>query len=133
MKSVLLAVVAIALAGSVTGCGIIFGPDQSVILAVETIDAPTTVGPAASFTAVLTVVTGGCRQFDRIEVRRNASSATVTAWGTDGSIGRDDIVCPADFRTELHSVRFEPPFAGTFNISVNRGRLAPLQTTVQVQ
>jgi hypothetical protein len=134
MKSVLLGVAAFALAGSVGGCRAIFGPDQSVVLNVEKIEVPATIASGAAFTAVFTVTTGGCLNFDRFEIRnRSASMVSVTAWGEDTSIGRDDVLCTADVRSEPHSVTFHPPFASTFTISVGRGRTAPLQATVQVQ
>jgi hypothetical protein len=110
-----------------------FGPNQSIILGVSQLDAPASVAANAPISVVLTVVTGGCRSFDRIEARRDASSATLTAWGTDGSIGRKDIMCPADIRSEPHSYQINPSFTNPFTITVDRGRVSPLIAVVQVQ
>ena len=110
-----------------------FAPDQSVTLDVSKIDAPMTVATGTSITVVLTVTTGGCKSFDHIQVNRDASGAYVTVWGRDGAKGRTDVACPANIVLEPHSYQFDPPFTNSFTIQVDRGRLAPLQTTVQVQ
>jgi hypothetical protein len=110
-----------------------FAPDQSIILEVSQLDAPASVAANAPLSVVLTVVTGGCRRFDRIEARRDASSATLTAWGTDGSIGRKDVLCTSDIRYEPHTYQFNPSFTNPFTITVNPGGINPLIATVQVQ
>jgi hypothetical protein len=108
--------------------------DQSVILSVSELNAPATVTPGARFSVVLTVQTGGCLSFDRIvETFRDASGATLTAWGTDGSKGRKNVACPADVRYEPHSYELSPPFSNPFKVTVGRGRVSPLQAVVQVQ
>jgi hypothetical protein len=108
-------------------------PDQSVLLGVSKIDAPATVAPGTAITVVLTVTTGGCVSFDHVDVNRDASSAFMIVWGHDAAKGRNDIACTADIREEPHSYQFSPPFANSFAIQVARGRLSPLQATVQVQ
>jgi hypothetical protein len=110
-----------------------FAPDQSVTLDVGKIAAPTTVAAGTPITVVLTVTTGGCLSFDHIQVNRDASSAYVTVWGRDGAKGRSGVACPANLVLEPHSYQFDPPFANAFAIQVDRGRLPPLQATVQVQ
>ena len=107
--------------------------DQSVVLDVSDLKAPAAVTATSPIDVVLTVVTGGCLSFDRIAVERSGSAAQVTVWGKDSSKGRRDVACPADIRFEPHNYRFEPPFTGNFEITVNRGRLSPLMATVQVQ
>jgi hypothetical protein len=110
-----------------------FAPDQSVTLDVSKIAAPTTVANGSPITVVLTVTLGACLSFDHIQVNRDASGAYVTVWGRDGAKGRTGVACPAILILEPHSYQFDPPFANSFSIQVDRGRLAPLQTTVQVQ
>jgi hypothetical protein len=129
MRSISFGVVALAL---VAGCGLT-DPDQSVILGVSNLDAPTTVASGSTITAVLTVNLGGCLSFDHIQVTRDASGANVTVWGNDASIGNKGIVCTSDFKVESRSVQFDPPFANAFTIEVNQGRLGPLMAVVQVQ
>jgi hypothetical protein len=123
----------LVLAFSVSGCSRIFGPNQSVVLHVSEIDAPATIAPGSTLSVTLHVTTGGCRRFDRIETSRVVAGASVTVWGHDSSIGRDDIMCPADLRTEPHTLVFNPPFGSTFTIAVNQGETAPITETVEVR
>jgi len=111
----------------------LFTPDQSVILGVSKIDAPTSVASGNPIPVALTVVSGGCRSFDHIEVTRDLVGANMTAWGHDSSIGRKDVACTADIVIQSHSVQLEPPFSSSLTIEVNQGRLAPLTAVVQVQ
>jgi hypothetical protein len=128
-----LSVLGVTLAFSISGCSGIFGADQSVILQVSEIDAPATIAPGSPLSVVLKVTTGGCLRFDRIEMTRVASGANVTVWGDDSSIGRNDIVCTSDIRTESHTMVFNPPFGSTFTISVYHGRLPGISETVEVR
>ena len=132
MKPFLSAIV-FAVAAAIWGCRNPFAPDQSVVLDVTQLDAPTTISTGSPLSVVLTVVTGGCKSFDHIEAQRQAASASLTAWGRDGAKGRKDIMCPDNIVYEPHSYRFEPPFQSPFTVTVNRGRLSPLIATVQVQ
>ena len=132
MKPFLSAIV-FAVAAAIGGCRNPFAPDQSVVLDVTQLDAPTTISTGSPLSVVLTVVTGGCKSFDHIEAQRQAASASLTAWGRDGAKGRKDIMCPDNIVYEPHSYRFEPPFQSPFTVTVNRGRLSPLIATVQVQ
>lgn len=134
MKRVLLGFGALSLL--VPAIGACFNPfaDQSVVLGVSELSAPASVSPGNRFSVVLTVQTGGCLKFDRIvEELRDASGATLTAWGTDGSKGRNDVVCTGEVRFEPHSYELSPPFSNPFRITVSRGRVSPLQASVQVQ
>lgn len=118
---------------AVGGCAGIFGPDQSVILQVSEIDAPASISAGSPLSVVLKVTTGGCRRFDRIEMTRVTTGANVTVWGDDSSIGRKDIMCPADMRTESHTMVFTPPFQSTFTISVYHGRMPGIARTVEIR
>lgn len=120
------------LVGAAVACNP-FAPDQSVVLGVTKIDAPATVASGTAITIVLTVTTGGCLSFDHIDVSRNASSANMTVWGRDATIGRKGVVCTLVGVSDAHSYQFDPPFSSSFTIQVNQGRLAPLQAVVQVQ
>jgi len=131
MKSVSSVVVG-SLVIALAGCNP-FAPDQSVVLGVSQLDAPTAISSSDNLPVALTVTVGGCLSFDRIEVTRDLSGASFTAWGRDASKGRKDVMCPADVRAELHSYTLVPPFANPFSIQVQRGRLSPLTTTVQVK
>ena len=110
-----------------------FAPDQSVELSVTKLDAPATISSGNPLTVVLTVTTGGCVSFDRITVERNASGASMTAWGRDAAKGDKNVMCPQNIVSEPHSYQFDPPFQNPFTVQVSRGRLSPLIATVQVQ
>ena len=110
-----------------------FAPDQSVILGVTRLEAPATIPAGSPLTVVVTVETGGCRTFDHFSVERQASVASIVAWGRDAAQGRNDVACPADIRLEPHSYQFDPPFQNSFMILVYREGLDPLTATVQVK
>jgi hypothetical protein len=132
MRRVLFGLVVAGLAAAPLGCNP-FASNQSVVLLVDQLDAPASISAGSPLTVVLTVVVGGCTTFERITVQRNASGATMTAWGRDGAKGRD-LVCTDDARPEPHSYQFDPPFQNSFTVQVPRERgLSTLSTTVQVQ
>ncbi|MGH7652454.1 MAG: hypothetical protein ACREMS_11515 [Gemmatimonadaceae bacterium] len=108
-------------------------PDQSIALDVSKVDVPSSVTAGSAFDVVLTVTLGGCLSFDRIDVVRSATAANFTVWGRDASKGRKGVMCPENLVLEPHTYRVQPPFSGPFTVWVNRGRLAPLIGTVQVQ
>ena len=132
MRTVLLSLAALVF---LVGCDSSnpFATDQSVTLDVSRLDAPATVANGTPIAVVLTVTTGGCVSFDHIEVNRDLGGAQVTVWGHDAAKGRKGIACTANIVFEPHSYQFDPPFANSFTIQVDRGRMAPLQTTVQIQ
>jgi len=109
-----------------------FAPDQSVTLGVSQLDAPAAIASGDELPVTLTVTVGGCLSFDRVEVTRDLSGASFTVWGRDAAKGRKDVSCPTDIRSEPHSYTLLPPYANPFSIQVQRGRLGPLTTTVQV-
>ena len=122
-----------AAALSIAGCRNPFAPDAAVILDVSKLEAPASVSAGATIPVVVTVVTGGCRSFDYIDVDRTASGASITVWGRDAALGKKNVACPADIRFEPHSLTFDPPFGATFNVAVQRGAFNPLTATVQIQ
>lgn len=133
-RPILAGFAALAIVAGAVACDNPFSsPDQSVTLDVSKIDAPTTVATGTAITVVLTVTTGGCMSFDHIDVNRDASGAYMTVWGRDAAKGRKGVECPGNIVFEPHSYQFDPPFANSFTVEVDRGRLSPLQATVQLQ
>ncbi|HJQ09684.1 MAG TPA: hypothetical protein VJ840_01510 [Gemmatimonadaceae bacterium] len=110
-----------------------FASDPVVMLDVTELTAPSTIAATSALDIVLTVIVNGCQRFDRIQVVGYASGATLTVWGPDASVDNKDVVCPTVIKSEPHGYRFNPPFSGTFDITVDRGRLSPLRATVQIQ
>jgi hypothetical protein len=110
-----------------------------VVLQVSQLTVPPSVAAGSSFGVNLTVGVGGCLVFDHIEVRKSASDILLTVWGTDVSgvpvsvpPGVGDLACAAP-KTEVRSVTVQAGSPGTLTLVVERGRLSPLTTTVQVQ
>jgi len=131
MKTVLCVGVVAGLV-ALTGCNV-FDPDHTVILSVPKIDAPATVTAGTSFTVTVTVQTGGCRSFSRLEVQKFTTAVRVVPWGTDASVGNKNVLCPANIIDEPHEIRIDPPFSGPYEVTVEQGRLAPVRATIQVQ
>ena len=132
MKRVLFGLAVVGLAAAPLGCNP-FAADQSVVLLVDQLDAPASISAGSPLTVVLTVVVGGCKVFDRIAVQRNASGATMIAYGRDVAKGKD-LACTQQALPEAHSYQFDPPFQNQFTVQVQREMgLSPLTATVQVQ
>jgi hypothetical protein len=131
MKRFLSVMVVVGLAAAPLGCNP-FAENQSVVLLVDQIDAPATVSAGSPVTVVLTVIVGGCKTFERFAVVRDASGASMIAFGRNGAIG-NDVSCTDNAVPESHSYRFDPPIQDPFTIRVQREGLEPLTATVQVQ
>lgn len=111
------------------GCMNMLLPEKIVTLNVEKVDAPSTVASTSPLDVVLTVNRGACQTYDRIDARRRGSGVTLTVVGKDPQKGCTDLGI-----MEAHTYRIAPPLpAGMFTITVNRGDLSPLMTTVAVQ
>ncbi|HYU51506.1 MAG TPA: hypothetical protein VEK37_01120 [Gemmatimonadaceae bacterium] len=132
MKAAWLVVCLAVVFASAVGCNP-FAPNQSVILPVTKVEAPATAGTGSAFSVTLTVQTGGCTRFDRIDVQKVAAGARMIPWGTNASIGHKNVSCPDDIRYEPHTVQLDPPFADPFTITVEQGDSAPITTVVRIQ
>lgn len=109
--SIVLALCAMALACSEFG-----GPRRSIVLSVSEIAAPSELEAGAELVATITVVTGGCKAFDRFVTTRTGDRLTVEARGWDASRGQ---VCPTDVRYEAREYRASAP-GGTALVLVIR-------------
>jgi hypothetical protein len=132
MKYVLSGILVVALAAVPLACNP-FAPDQSVVLEVESLDAPASISPGAQLTVVLTVTTGGCTVFDHIAVLRGTSGAQLAALGLNTAKGKTNYSCTADIRSDPHSFTLDPPFQSPFTVQVNRPTSPPLVATVLVE
>jgi hypothetical protein len=131
MRRIAVEIIVIAF-GGLAACNP-FAPDQSVVLEVESLDAPATISPGAQLTVVLTVTTGGCTVFDHIAVLRGTSGAQLAAIGLNTAKGKTNYSCPADIRSDPHSYTLDPPFQSPFTVQVNRPTSPPLVATVLVE
>lgn len=133
MKTRLSAAVGACLLLGLYGCNP-FEPNDNVLLPVTKVEAPATAAANAAFTVTVTVVTGGCTTFNRIDVQRFDQGARLIPLGTNTSIRNKDVNCPANVQEEPHDVQLDPPFSNPFQIYVEQGfAAAPVTTTVQIQ
>jgi hypothetical protein len=132
MKYVLSGMAVVALLAVPLACNP-FAPDQSVVLEVESLDAPATISPGAQLTVVLTVTTGGCTVFDHIAVLRGPSGAQLAAMGLNTAKGKTNYSCPAYIRSDPHSYTLDPPLQSPFTVQVNRPTSPPIVATVLVE
>jgi hypothetical protein len=124
MKLVSLGLALLTVAVSPLGCRNPFA-DQSVVLAVSNLDAPFAAVPGTPVTVRLTVTANGCERFDHISQIRVNSQIVLTSVGTNAALGRKDIMCPASFTIEVHSVVIEEPPPPPFTVVVIQPRGAP--------
>lgn len=110
-----------------------FSPDQTKILTASRLEAPATTSANAPFNVIVTVTTGGCVSFDRIEVQKISAVARLIPWGKDAAVGHRDISCPANVTDTPHTIQLDPPFSNPFQVVVEQGANPPLTATVQVQ
>jgi hypothetical protein len=133
MKTGLSAILGASLLLGAGACSLM-EPNDNVVLAVTNLAAPTTASPNTPFTVTLTLVTGGCTTFNRIDVQRFAGGVRLIPLGTNASIRHNDVSCPADIREEPHDVQLDPPFANPFQVYVEQGLAGdPVTATVQIQ
>ena len=131
MRRILIGTLAISLVG-LMACNP-FGPDQSVMLEVDGLNVPSSIGPGSSLTVGMSVQTGGCTIFDHIAVLRRESSAHFVALGRNTAKGRPNVTCPAFVRSDVHTYTLDPPFESPFTVTVRSESLPPLSATVTVQ
>ena len=91
------ALTALTVAAVLSGCDSV-GPPELIVLPITRLDAPATVAQGATLVTQLTVQSGGCDDFDRLHVTREAGQVTITAIGLDRS--RPDALCTADIRVQ---------------------------------
>jgi hypothetical protein len=124
MKPVSLGLALLTVALSPLSCRNPFA-DESVVLGVSNLDAPFAAVAGTAVTVVLTVGVNGCERFDHVGQIRLDSVVVLTAVGTNAALNRKDIMCPASFTTEVHSVIIEEPPPPPFTVAVIQPRGAP--------
>jgi hypothetical protein len=132
MRTSLSGVVGVCLVFGLGSCNP-FDLNDNVLLAVTKLDVPPTASAAASFTVTLTVTTGGCTSFNRIDVQRFENGVRLIPLGTNSSIRNKDVVCLDILKEEPHDVQVDPPFTNPFTIFVEQGVQPDVTATVQIQ
>ena len=132
MKSVLSGIVGSCLLLAGIACNPL-DLNDNVLLAVTKLDAPTTAVATEPFTVTLTLVTGGCTTFNRIDVQRFDQGVRLIPLGTNSSVRHEDVVCTQDLKEEPHDVQIDPPFTNPYTVYVEQGSQPAVTATVQVQ
>jgi hypothetical protein len=107
--------------------------NDNVLLQVSKLDVPATASSTVPFTVTLTLVTGGCKSFNRIDVQHFQAGVRLIPLGTDASIRNNDVTCPADFKEEPHDVQLDPPFTNPYTVYVEQGDQPAVTASVQIQ
>lgn len=107
--------------------------NDNVLLAVTKLEAPAAASPTAPFTVTLTLVTGGCTSFNRIDVQHFEQGVRLIPLGTNSSIRHKDVVCLDVLKEEPHDVQLEPPFTNPYTVFVEQGVQPDVTATVQIQ
>jgi len=132
MKSALSGFVVTCLLAGFGACNP-FDLNDNVLLALTKLDAPATASSTAPFTVTLTLVTGGCTSFNRIDVQHFDDGVRLIPLGTNASIRNKDITCPDILKEEPHDVELEPPFTNPYTVFVEQGDQPDVTATVQIQ
>lgn len=110
-------------------CGSVSDPGPRVVLGVTDIRAPATFEAGRPFTVTLTVVTGGCRAFERFDAVRAPDRITLTAVGRDRS--GPGIGCPDYIRYEPRDYTAQPPFADSVVVAAEQSELILVSRVVR--
>jgi hypothetical protein len=110
-------------------CNGVATPREAVLLGIQDVVAPTEVAAGAELVATITLVTGGCKAFERFETRASSARLTVEAWGTDAS----NQSCPADVRYEPREFRASLPSGNPVVLAVRQPNGDELVRTIQVR
>jgi hypothetical protein len=120
---------------SVSGCHHdVAGTEEMTLARVSNWSVPSVAQRGSPIQITLEVQSGGCNQFERVEVVRSESQVTIRAWGTSPApIPGVMIMCPRTFpQTEV--VQLEPPFLRSFTVVVEEpGAWPNLSAAVTVQ
>ncbi len=107
-----------------------FGLAPDVKLPISELTVAETTSPQGPLSATVTVVTGGCREFDRITSTRKAAVVIVEAWGKDDS---GKLACTDDIKYEPHQHSIAGPFTDPLIISAVQPDGTAITKTVKVQ
>jgi hypothetical protein len=132
MRKAVSGLVGFCLVGGYAACNP-FDLNDNVLLAVTKLDAPTTASATVPLTVTLTVVTGGCTTFNRIDVQRFDNGVRLIPLGTNASIRHQDVTCADILKEESHDVNLDPPFTNPFTVFVEQGVQPDITATVQLQ
>jgi hypothetical protein len=118
--------------GALAACDGLFERERAVLLPVQTLAAPATFTPGEAFTVTATVVSGGCRSFERLDGARAGDRLTLLARGRE--VSGPGVVCPADIRYEPRTFTVQPPFGDSIVVTAAQpADLAPVTRVVRAR
>lgn len=113
-----------------TACVNPFELGADVQLPISEIDVPASVPAGGRLTVTLTVVTGGCRDFDRFRSSRQANVLLIEAWGKDTGGSQ---ACTDDIRFEQQDFSAEGPFSDPLVVSAVQPDGSSITKSVRVE
>jgi hypothetical protein len=113
-----------------TACVNPFELGTDVQLPISELDVPASVPAGGRLTVTLTVVTGGCRDFDRFRSSRQANVLLIEAWGTDTGGAQS---CTADIKFEEHDFSADGPFSDPLVVSAVQPDGTSITKSVRVE
>lgn len=131
MRHRFVSVAAALLATAAAGCRDPLGADRAVTLPVRDLSTPAELATGAELIVTVTVVTGGCRRFERLVAERATGRLTLVAHGRDSS--GPDVACPADIREEPHTYRAAPPDRDPYTVAARQPDGSELTRVVRVR
>ena len=105
--------------------------DRPLILTISDITAPAQVAVGAALHLTVTVQTGGCISFDRLDVERLLSRVTIVARGTDHS--GPAVLCTADIRQTPQPLDIASPLGDPFTVVAMEPNGTTLERVVRVR
>jgi len=94
--------------------------DDSVILAVSGLSAPSVILKGAAATVILGVSVSGCESFAQVTQTRVKSGILLTALGANPAVGNENLSCPAVITVEQHSVVIDQALDRSFTVFVRQ-------------
>lgn len=113
------------------GCESVFDPGKTITLPITALDAPGAVAAGEGVVVRVTVESGGCRTFQRLEAQRAPGRVTLTARGRDSS--GPSVNCPADIRTDIRDYGIDPPLADPFTVAAHQPDGSEMTRVIRVQ
>ncbi len=104
---------------------------RSVTLPITDLVVPESASASVPFTVRLTVVSGGCKRFERLVATRRPGELSLEARGRDSS--GPNVLCTADIRKDPQTYEVTPPFSNPFTVSAVQPDGSSVTRTVRVQ
>lgn len=108
-----------------------FSSARDVTLPITDFVVPESASPGAPFTVRLTVMSGGCRRFERLVATRRPGELSFEARGRDSS-GPNGL-CTDDIRKDPQTYEATPPFSNPFTVRAMQPDGSSVSRTVRVQ